>query len=56
MKKLLLWVLFFVFLYLAITAGTMHEWVIALVLGAIAVGCAWAAPTNSSSKSSLWAD
>lgn len=55
LKKVLLWTLFVAFLYLAITAVTMQEYVIGLVMGVISVACLWAAPSNApSKKASLW--
>lgn len=47
MKSFILWSVAIVFLFLGATAVKQHEWLIALFMVAVALGCVWAAPAGS---------
>jgi hypothetical protein len=49
-KGMVLWTLFLGFLILTVTAVDMGEYTIAVVMGAIALGCGWAAPMDGGKK------
>lgn len=49
-KGFVLWPLFVVFLILAVTAVDMGDYTIAVVMGGVALACAWAAPMGTGKK------
>lgn len=50
MKGFILWTAVVAFLFVAVTAVNMHQYVIALVTAALAFACCWATPSGQSSK------